>query len=106
MKEKEALENVRQMMLAVQKYRSNAFEVESNKTLLTDLNAWVFDDGKCPLPAMQKVLNRDRLDPQEYYNFCFILKNFMPEVDLSMGIMGFKEVNMPEISLIANGWEE
>lgn len=81
-------------IFGLQKYRSNAKEAymkeEGEHSILGltnkqmgDLWPWVFGD-KCPLPLLQRIVDRGSVTGQEFYNAMFILFRFMPEVKTSI----------------------
>jgi hypothetical protein len=82
------------MLLAIQRYRSivsEDFLKESNNTglgfiglgftkeFLAEQWPWIFGE-KCPISAIQDVLDREEIAPMDFYNLMAILTHFMPEV--------------------------
>ena len=93
MKQEVAVQHLRDMLFLIQKVRSNAqewidrdvnsrAEIAMTNDLLIDLTPWVFDDNKCPIPALIEILdNVDTtgiLAPMDYFNMMTILYQFMP----------------------------
>jgi len=83
MNEKERLEVLEQMRFAFQRFRSvimeQADEDGASVKDLADMFPWIFGP-KCPLPAIQKCLDRERVTGMELYNFLLVLHRFAPEV--------------------------
>lgn len=79
MDQSEMLEYLESMRLAFQKFRSIELEQWGDEAGLSLIFPWVFGD-KCPLLAIQKVLDRGSVTKMEFYNFMFILHEFIPVV--------------------------
>ena len=96
MKQEEALKHLREMIWALQRYRSITMETLGPETsdfeeptaelhfsekLAAEMWPWVFGD-KCPLPVLVKMVNSGKVAPNDYYNMMYILDRFIPEVKL------------------------
>ena len=81
MKLTQAVQHLRTMMWALQKYRSNS--TISSIPSVQKMWPWVFGES-CPLPALHDILSHydrtDELEVQQYYNMMTILYRFMPEI--------------------------
>lgn len=81
----EMLAILERMRFALQRYRSiqrAALEDDGHtmsEETLAFFHPWVFGK-RCPLLAVQKVLDRGTVTGAEFYNFMFMLHRFMPEV--------------------------
>lgn len=104
MNQETALQYLRHMMFALQKYRSNTKEAyghlpEYSDEIMGQMWPWIFGN-KCPLNQLSKALDRNYVTGQEFYNFMFILERFMPEVKLLGEVVRKIEFPMPTLSLI------
>ena len=85
MKKEEAAQDLRHMMISIQKYRANIAELWGGQfdDTLAEQWPWIWGD-RCPLPALSKILDTyDRdgtLTPADYFNMMTVLHRFMPEV--------------------------
>ena len=85
MKKEDAAQDLRHMMICIQKFRANIAEMWGGAfdDILAKQWPWVFGDS-CPLPALSKILDTyDRdgiLAPMDYFNMMVVLHRFMPEV--------------------------
>ena len=90
----EILENMR---FAFQRFRSNVRETREKTNLtdgmLEDMFPWVFS-SKCPLPAIQRCLDRGEVTGMELYNFMTILHRFAPEVMVAHAEFDFPKPDM------------
>lgn len=108
MKKEEAAQDLRHMMIAIQKYRANIAELWGGQfdDVLANQWPWIFGD-RCPLPAISKILNTydkdGTLSPVDYYNMMVVLHRFMPEVTLVFTMLG--TTVPPEPSRMA-AWDE
>ena len=118
MTQSEAREILEKAMRAFQRFRSISRETAGTLTndqsviaeALEFINPWV-NGNKCPLPAMQKMLAGDKIEPQAFYNIMYILHKFAPEVKavaemehISNGVQF--EFPTPDIRWLAEGFEE
>lgn len=119
MKMSEAVQHLREMLWALQKYRSITMETLGPGTgdlylseeFAAEMWPWVFGE-KCPLPALSKILDDvdsgNDLVPHDYYNMMTILERFMPEVKLAaVAIRGGATIpeGPPNVNILA-GWDE
>jgi hypothetical protein len=82
MTQSEAREILQKAMRAFQRYRSTSMELGVGEAFFAkSMWPWVYGD-KCPLPAIVKMLDREKIVPQEFYNIMFILYKFTPEVKM------------------------
>lgn len=111
MKESEALDNVRLMVFALQKFRSVTVEEIPDLTqkIKEDLMPWVYGP-QCPLEAMTKVIDGGQMEPQTYYNFTYIMDKWMQPVHVAT--MFYTEDHEPVpgiedigIGFIGAGWD-
>jgi hypothetical protein len=80
MTQAEAREILEKTMHAFQRYRGFSSDMGIGESWLSKgMWPWVFGE-KCPLPAIIKMLDRDKIVPAEFYNIMFILYQFTPEV--------------------------
>ena len=124
MKQSEALEHLREMIWALQRYRSIAMEELGpnpdyplgeqlciTEELAAKMWPWIFGE-ECPLPALVKIVDdaetSGTLAPTDYYSMMFILDRFMPEVKICLhnwrGVYTVPE-EPPSLDILA-GWEE
>lgn len=101
MNQETALNCLRDMLWAIQKYRSNTKESfghmeDYSDEVMADMWPWIFGT-KCPLNALSAVLDRGYVTGQEFYNFMFILDRFIPEVQLLGEIT--RGINFPKPTL-------
>lgn len=90
MEQEKALKHLREMIWALQRYRSIAMEtlgpgtgeLHLSEKLAAEMWPWVFGE-KCPLPVLVKMVDSGKVTPADYYNMMFILHRFMPEVKLA-----------------------
>ena len=84
MDQAEAMKHLQIMMTSFQRYRSIVRENMGNiihDDALTMMYPWVFG-SKCPLTALQKVLDRGSVTGTELYNFMYIIEKFAPEIKI------------------------
>ncbi len=115
MKQEEALGHLREMIWALQRYRSittetlgpGTGELYLSKKLAAEMWPWVFGK-KCPLPVLMKMVDRGQIAPGDYYNMMTILDKFMSEVKLFALVQrGAPTIPEGPPSLdIFKGWEE
>lgn len=82
MTQEEMMRLLERLRHAFQKFRSNTAEavgVELSDEMLEEMFPWVFGP-RCPLPAIQKCLDRGSVTGMEFYNFMVVLNMFCPEV--------------------------
>jgi len=125
MKQSEAAQHLREILFLYQKVRSNgtdpvfgiADEKQSpealaiTKALLIDIMPWVFDDQKCPIRALVRILDRveegEGLAPINYYNQMFVLYRFSPALPALAPLMGLSlPAEMPSMMTCMGGWDE
>jgi hypothetical protein len=81
MTQDEARQHLTAMMVEIQKFRSNVMETRNDdldRELTAELFPWAFK--KCPIPALVKILDRDKIVPMDLYNMMYLLHRFLPEV--------------------------
>ena len=125
MKQEEALEHLREMTWALQRYRSIAMETLGPNTgelyiskkpatqtlhlsekLAAEMWPWIFGE-KCPLPILVKMVDSGEVAPADYYNMMFILDRFIPEVKAAAMVWrGAHTIpeGLPSMSIL-KGWE-
>ena len=84
MDQAEAMQHLQIMMTSFQRYRSIVRENMTNllpEDALATMYPWVFGT-KCPLTALQKVLDRGSVTGTELYNFMYIVDKFAPEIKI------------------------
>ena len=86
MDQTEAMKHLQALMHALQRYRSIIKENMTgisgiNDEMLATLYPWIFGT-KCPLIALQKVLDRGSVNGSEFYNFMYIVHRFIPEIKI------------------------
>lgn len=107
MKKSEAAQDLRNMMIAIQKYRANIAELWGGAfdDTLKEQWPWIWGDS-CPLPALSKILDAydqdGTLSPMDYYNQMTILYSFTPEVMHVFTILGARVPPEPKLQQ----WEE
>ena len=82
MDQAEAMKHLQVMMTSFQRYCSIVREYMTNllpEDALATMYPWVFGT-KCPLTALQKVLDRGSVTGSEFYNFMYIVHRFIPEI--------------------------
>ena len=102
MKKEDAAQDLRHMMIAIQKYRANIAELwgGSFDDILGQQWPWIWGDS-CPLPAISKILDAydkdGTLAPMDYYNMMIVLHRFIPEVIPVFKMLGARIPPRPEI---------
>ena len=84
MDQAEAMKHLQVMMTSFQRYCSIVRENMANllpEDALATMYPWVFGT-KCPLTALQKVLDRGSVTGTELYNFMYIVDKFAPEIKI------------------------
>lgn len=120
MTEQEAVQHLREMMWALQRYRSITMEtlgpgtgeLHLSKKFAGELWPWVFGE-KCPLPVLAKMIDDveagGSLALMDYYNMMTILDRFMPEVRMAAVVARGTDSTLPQgppdVSIL-RGWEE
>jgi hypothetical protein len=107
MNQQYALERVNEFIFCIQKFRSNTSETvtKAEMALLPTMFPWTFGD-KCPLEVLTKVSNRESITPQEYYNFMFILHEFMPEILVVANVFGHELARTnTDVKIVMEEWE-
>ena len=118
MRQEEALRHLREMIWALQRYRSVAMETLGRETgelhlsekMAAEVWPWVFGE-KCPLPILVKMVDNAEtsgtLAPMDYYNMMTILDRFMPEIKVAtVGWRGTYTLPEGPPSLeILRGWD-
>ena len=114
MKQQDAILHLTCLMHALQRYRSVGAEM-GLESVGPDLWPWVFGD-RCPLPALQKVLDRadttGLLVPMDYYNLMIAFTHFCPEVIVVANTSVMPEgaapiaLEPPAAAEILHGWLE
>jgi len=85
MKKEDAAQDLRHMMIAIQKYRANIAELWGGQfdDILAKQWPWLWGET-CPLPAISKILDAydkdGTLAPGDYFNMMTVLYRFIPEV--------------------------
>lgn len=110
MKHSEAVETLRRLMFVVQKTRSNQNEFmhgyDYGVEMLEELQPWVHGK-KSILPGLEKVINRvdggGMIDPQEFYNFMFIVDRFAPQLNMIASILSQSVFPIPDVKWL-RGW--
>lgn len=111
MTQAEAREILEKTMRAYQRYRSTSMDLGVGEAFFAkSMWPWVFGD-KCPLPAIAKMLGREKIVPQEFYNIMFILEKFTPEVkmqgEIEQALNDVKfEFPTPDIAWLRDGFTE
>lgn len=90
MKHSQALTHVREMMIFLQKYRSNAayeFDTDHNPAMqkvLASLQKWVFDDRYQLLPTLSRLTQAAEdggtIEPMSFFNLMTIAHRLQPEI--------------------------
>lgn len=103
MKQSDAIQHLNIMVRAIQRMRSieretlegQGMDKETIDTVLAYLSPWVFDDKKCPLPILVRVLdNLEKgipLDPMTFYNFTVIASVSDPNIGIMCDLIGVIE---------------
>jgi hypothetical protein len=107
MTEQEARNYLNIMMIALQRYRGINFEtllakkggLGFTKEQLGETWPWVFGE-KCPLAALQKILDGDKVTGIDFYNMMFILDRFMPEIKIAGQVSSGIDCPDPNINWI------
>lgn len=110
MKHSEAVETLRQLMFVVQKTRSNQSEFMQKRDdgveILEELQPWIHGK-KSILPGLEKVMNRvddgGMIEPQEFYNFMYIVDRFAPQLNMIAAILKQSEFPIPDAQWM-RGW--
>ena len=93
MKKEKAAQDLRHMMIAIQKYRANIAELWDGAfdDVLKQQWPWIWGE-QCPLPALSKILDAydkdGTLAPADYFNMMTILHRFIPEVTPVFTMLG------------------
>jgi hypothetical protein len=118
-KQSEAVKHLKDLLFIMQKFRSNAKEAglvsredDPMTAVVTELMPWLFDDAKCPIPAIVKILDWESesgiLSPLDYYNVMTILYRFLPTLvaaaPILLGDSSFPD-KMPGLHEILGGWD-
>jgi len=103
MRKDDALTLLNNMIITLQKARSNFRESVSSDKEISDKLAEYFNPylfgKKCPLDILLVVTGSENFDPLFVYNMCVIFKQFEPLLDVQAKLLGI-EIPNPELSLL------
>jgi len=124
MKQDTAVQHLRHLLFLYQKIRANANDpilgivddtgsggLAVTSEMLADLMPWIFDDARCPIPALVKILDRVDSDgvlaPMDYFNQMIILYKFNDIYVPFLAIMGVElPQEMPDFREYLSGWSD
>jgi hypothetical protein len=88
MTQEQAVLAISNMMLALQNMRRNADDAD--RVTRSMLMPWVFDDQKCPLNILSRLLDADKaghaITPMVLYNMMIIANILQPEIALFVAL--------------------
>ena len=103
MDQAEAMKHLQVMMTSFQRYCSIVREYMTNllpEDALATMYPWVFGT-KCPLTALQKVLDRGTVTGTEMYNFMYVVHRFIPEIKIVRLIETQEKFPEPDVQWIS-----
>jgi hypothetical protein len=105
MRQSEARTLVEHVLVALTRYRGIAAEQLGPDMLdvAKQVEAWTLG-SKNPLPACEKMLEQEPMEPMAFYNLMYLAHNIAPELAMAVGV--FQKVDLPKPDILwVRGWD-